>query len=66
MSINKGRSEYYIRKIENSDSIEDIEKINKMIINDLGNNPDTLTLDFYDPLIDLVYKKRSELEKMRK
>ena len=66
MSINKGRSEYYIRKIENSDSIEDIEKINKMIINDLGNNPDTLTLDFYDPLIEFVYKKRSELEKMRK
>ena len=66
MPINKGRSDYYARKIEDSGSLEDLEKTERMINEDLGGNPDTLSLDFYDPLIDLVYKKRSELERMGK
>ncbi len=66
MPIRKGDFKAYVRKIENTNFIEDLQKIERMIIQDLGGNPDTWTLDFYDPLIDLVYKKRSELENMSK
>ena len=62
--IRAGRSDYYVTKIENADSIEKIDKIERMINEDIGDNPDTLSLDFYDPLIDLVYEKRAKLEKM--
>ena len=66
MPIRKSKFNTYVRKIEESNSIKNIDKIERMINEDLGGNPDTWTLDFYYELSDLADKKRAKLEKMSK